>query len=127
MQVEVEEQGITMADLEIKYNLEKSLLESEYELHSLRNRTYMEHQPMIEPVMRSILLDWLMEVSYQFRFKRSTYHSSVMLIDLYLSIVPNIPSTMLQLVGVVCLCISAKNEVMRIFKLGSSNSTNGDI
>ncbi len=114
MQVDVEDQGICMTDLDQKFNLDKNILDSEAELYYYRKRDYMNYQPLIEPVMRSILLDWLMEVSYQFRFKRSTYHSTVMLIDLYLSRVPNIPTNMLQLVGVVCLCIAAKNEVSLI-------------
>jgi hypothetical protein len=116
-QIEVDEQGISIIELDQKYNLEKNLLESEAELYYIRKRDYIRNHPTIEPIMRSILLDWLMEVSYQFRFKRNTYHCSVMLIDLYMSIVQNIPPTMLQLVGVVCLCIAAKNEVSIILFL----------
>jgi hypothetical protein len=117
MQVDVEDEGLNIAALDQKYNLERNLLDSESELYYLRKRDYMNYQPMIEPIMRSILLDWLMEVSYQFRFKRATYHSTVMLIDLYLSKVANIPTNMLQLIGVVCLCIAAKNEVSIILIL----------
>jgi hypothetical protein len=111
MQMEVEEHKVIMADLDQKYNFERNLLDKEAELYYLRKRDYMNHQPMIKAIMRSILFDWLMEVSFKFRFKRCTLHSAIMLIDLYLSMVPNIPTNMLQLVGVVCLCIAAKNEV----------------
>jgi hypothetical protein len=77
----------------------------------------MEKQPYIEPSMRIILVDWIMEVCYQFRFKRNTFHMSVMLIDVYMSSTCNLPTNLLQLIGVTCLCIASKNEVRLILLL----------
>jgi hypothetical protein len=74
----------------------------------------MERQPCLEPSMRTILVDWIMEVCYQFRFKRNTFHMSVMLIDVYMSNTCNLPTNLLQLIGVTCLCIASKNEVRLI-------------
>lgn len=113
--IEVEEPDSTFAELDKKYNLDINLIESENELYFLRNKDYMSVQQFIEPVMRSLLLDWMMDICNHFKFKRNTYHSAYILIDLYLSKVRNVPTSLLQLVGVVCLCIAAKNEVIYIF------------
>lgn len=43
--------------------------------------------------MRSILLDWLMEVSMEFSFKRETYHISINYIDRYLNSTSDIKKT----------------------------------
>ena len=40
--------------------------------------------------MRVILVDWMMEVSEEFRLKRQTFHLSVHLLDKYLSITEGI-------------------------------------
>ena len=103
-------------NFDTKYNLEANILESEAELYYVRNSNYMANQPYIEPSMRTILMDWIMEVCSQFRFKRNTFHSAIMLIDIYLSKTCNVPTHLLQLIGVTCLCIASKNEV-RLFIL----------
>lgn len=133
---EVEETPVE--NLDVKYNLESNLIESENELYNIRNANYMERQPYIEPSMRAILADWIMEVCFQFRFKRQTYHTSVMLVDIFMSCTSNMPTHLLQLIGVTCLCIASKNEV-RIFRslfiilnyednyIGSIHTANGDL
>jgi len=65
--------------------------------------------------MRSILLDWMMEVSMEYFLKRETYYLSINFLDRYLSIKKNIQKIELQLIGVTCLYIAAKIEVFSFF------------
>ena len=63
----------------------------------------------INASMRSILLDWLMEVCSVFTFKRETYYICLSTLDRYLSLI-NINKSELQLIGVTCLYIACKRE-----------------
>ena len=93
-----------------EYKLDENFfLENEInELHKLKT-DYLNYQPDLSIKKRFILLDWIMEVSSQLHFKRKTYYSCVNLIDLYFSkCIVN--TNQIQLVGVACLLISAKNE-----------------
>jgi hypothetical protein len=103
----------TYDDLEEIYSLERSILEEENYLNSLMNPSFKNNQQFIQPYMRIILLDWMMEVSSQMSFKRATYHSAVTYLDLFLSLAQNLPTNSLQLLGVTCLIIAAKNEVFK--------------
>ena len=88
---------------------ENDFLEKEInELHLLKTN-YLNYQPDLSIKKRFILLDWIMEVSSQLHFKRKTYYTCVNLIDLFFSkcIVNN---NQIQLIGITCLLISAKNE-----------------
>ena len=98
---------LTLKD-EYKFD-ENFFLENEInELHKLKTN-YLNYQPDLSIKKRFILLDWIMEVSSQLHFKRKTYYSCVNLIDLYFSkCIVN--TNQIQLVGVACLLISAKNE-----------------
>ena len=82
------------------------------ELH--KNKTnYLNYQVNLSAKKRFILLDWIMEVSSQLHFKRKTYYFCVNLIELYFS--KSIVNTeQIQLVGIACLLISAKNEEIKI-------------
>jgi hypothetical protein len=106
-----EEFPFTEGELELKYNDDDNIMFMERQLALIRNRDYMQVQKFINAYMRSMLFDWMMEVSRQFYFKRYTYHLAVVLVDTYLSIVKDISTNHLQLVGVTCLCIAAKTEV----------------
>lgn len=46
--------------------------------------SYMEHQPYITERMRSILIDWIIEVHLQFNLKTESLFLSINLIDRYL-------------------------------------------
>lgn len=69
----------------------------------------MSHQPNINNVMRSILVDWLIEVHQKFRLVQETLYLCVNILDRYLSIVP-VERTQLQLVGVTSLWLASKYE-----------------
>ena len=67
-------------------------------------------QPHLTWMMRSILLDWMMEVCAEFHLKRETFHYAANYVDRYLSRAKNVPKTELQLVGVTAMFIAAKME-----------------
>lgn len=72
---------------------------------------YMEKsQPDLTWTMRLILVDWMMEVCMEFQLKRETYHYSVNFVDRFLSTVPKMGKSELQLVGATALNIAAKME-----------------
>ncbi|XP_067002415.2 G1/S-specific cyclin-E [Anabrus simplex] len=70
---------------------------------------FLKH-PFLTARMRSILLDWLIEVCEVYKLHRETYHLTMDFIDRYLSIQSNIPKQQLQLIGITCLFIAAKVE-----------------
>nr|CAB3228912.1 G1/S-specific cyclin-E1 [Phallusia mammillata] len=80
--------------------------EPAYERHS----TYMDKHADLQPRMRSILLDWIMEVCEVYALHRETFYLAVDYIDRYLTNTKNIHKTRLQLVGVTALFIAAKLE-----------------
>jgi len=42
-------------------------------------------KPMVDSKVRAVVLDWLMEVSDEFGFKRTTYHLASQIFDSFLS------------------------------------------
>ncbi|XP_071443791.1 G1/S-specific cyclin-E1 [Hetaerina americana] len=77
---------------------------------TLRNPNYFSTHPSLEPRMRSILLDWLMEVCEVYKLHRETYYLAQDFIDRFLSDQQNVPKQQLQLIGITCLFIAAKVE-----------------
>ncbi|XP_078493713.1 G1/S-specific cyclin-E1 isoform X1 [Ciona intestinalis] len=75
-----------------------------------RNSSYMDRHADLQPRMRSILIDWIMEVCEVYSLHRETFYLAVDYIDRYLSATKNIHKTRLQLVGVTALFIAAKLE-----------------
>ncbi|GMI42763.1 hypothetical protein TrCOL_g3812 [Triparma columacea] len=71
--------------------------------------TYMKSQPHINEKMRSILVDWLVEVHLKFKLVPETLYLCVNLIDRYL-VTEKVSRPKLQLVGVTCLLIASKYE-----------------
>ena len=70
---------------------------------------YMESQPHINQKMRSILVDWLIEVHLKFKLVPETLYLTVNLIDRYLERA-EVSRAKLQLVGVACLLVASKYE-----------------
>jgi hypothetical protein len=75
-----------------------------------RNPLMMSRHPALQPRMRSILLNWLSEVSEVYQLHRETYYLAVDFFDRYLSVQSNVPKQQLQLIGVTCLFMAAKME-----------------
>jgi hypothetical protein len=70
---------------------------------------YMDKQPELNGMMRSILVDWLIEVHMKFRLLPETLYLCVNIIDRYLSL-QTVLRNRLQLVGVTALLIACKYE-----------------
>lgn len=69
----------------------------------------MDRQPELNGMMRSILIDWIVEVHMKFRLMPETLYLCVNIIDRYLSKV-TVKRNRLQLVGVTALLIACKYE-----------------
>ena len=59
----------------------------------------LARHPCLQPRMRAILLDWLIEVCEVYRLHRETFYLAVDFIDRYLGTTTNIPKTRVQLIG----------------------------
>eukprot|EP00980_Cylindrotheca_fusiformis_P028156 scaffold22583_cov106-Cylindrotheca_fusiformis.AAC.27 len=70
---------------------------------------YMDSQPGLNITMRSILVDWLVEVHTRFRLLPETLYLCVNILDRYLS-QEMVPRGQLQLVGVTALLLACKYE-----------------
>ena len=66
---------------------------------------YKSRQKEINPIMRNILVDWLIEVHCSLELQRETLFQAVSIIDLHLS-KETITKKNYQLLGIVCFYIS---------------------
>lgn len=97
-------QACTSCVMEIYKNLRLS------ERRRRPNSSYMEQvQRDITAPMRSILVDWLVEVGVEYRLVPETLHLAVSYLDRYLSVRPVLRSK-LQLVGITATLIASKYE-----------------
>lgn len=62
----------------------------------------------LQPRMRAILLDWLIEVCEVYKLHRETYYLTVDYLDRYLTAKKNVSKSQLQLIGITCLFVAAK-------------------
>ncbi|XP_021717116.1 G2/mitotic-specific cyclin S13-7-like [Chenopodium quinoa] len=74
-----------------------------------RVRDYMDSQPDVNEKMRSILVDWLIEVHYKFELRQETLYLTINIIDRFLSM-KVVPRKELQLVGIASMLIACKYE-----------------
>lgn len=75
-----------------------------------RDQRVFDRHPTLQPRMRSILLDWIIEVCEVYRLHRETFYLSVDFIDRILCTTKNVMKHQLQLVGITALFIAAKLE-----------------
>lgn len=71
---------------------------------------FMAHSPTT-PKMRSILVDWLIQVHTRFHLLPETLHLTIYLLDIMLSRT-RVDKAELQLVGVACMLVASKYEEM---------------
>ncbi|TRY60616.1 hypothetical protein DNTS_014007 [Danionella cerebrum] len=76
----------------------------------LRDAQVMERHPNLQPKMRAILLDWLMEVCEVYKLQRETFYLGQDFFDRFMATQENVLKTTLQLIGISCLFIAAKME-----------------
>lgn len=68
---------------------------------------YMSNQPVISKWMRSLLVDWMVEIQESFELNHETLYLAVKLVDLYLS-KRQLSKEALQLLGAASLFIACK-------------------
>ena len=68
---------------------------------------YLQKHPEITNGMRVILVDWLVEVVQDYRFRSETLHLAVNYLDSFLSRTASVKRGKLQLVGTAALLIAA--------------------
>jgi len=79
------------------------------EVDTLAKPRYMDKQPHITFNMRSILVDWLVEVADEYNLCAETLHLTFSYMDRFLSFM-SVERSKLQLVGISCMFIAAKYE-----------------
>ena len=97
----------------IYYNL---LKEEEEGIKPSPDCTYMSRQKEINDKMRSILVDWIIDVHFKFGFTDETLFMTISIIDRYLSIC-QITRTNFQLLGITALMIACKHEEINLPKM----------
>lgn len=100
-------------EIDTKYNDVLYLETKTDQMHNNLKNYFGYPNTLLDERKRLILFTWLMEFSSDLGFKRNTYHNAAYLIDMYLSLTVNaaeIKIEDIQLIGVVCLMISVKNE-----------------
>jgi cyclin A len=75
----------------------------------LPKASYMDKQPDITHNMRQILVDWLVEVSEEYKLQTETLYLAVNFIDRFLSLM-SVQRAKLQLVGTAAMFIASKFE-----------------
>ncbi|KAI4337373.1 hypothetical protein L6164_015798 [Bauhinia variegata] len=112
-----DDMGIVDIDSELKDHQMWSLYAAD--IYSNIRVTELERRPSVDymdklqqditPSMRAILIDWLVEVSEEYKLVPDTLYLTVNLIDRFLSMIL-IQKQRLQLLGVTCMLIASKYE-----------------
>ena len=99
----------------IYYNLLHE--ESSPSMISLKqNKNFMVDQKEINSKMRSILIDWLIDVHFKFGFTDETLFLTVSIIDRYISL-SQLSRSNFQLLGISALMIACKHEEIDLPKM----------
>ncbi|KAK2920817.1 G1/S-specific cyclin-E2-like [Channa argus] len=78
---------------------------------------FMQKHPRIHPGMRSVLLDWLIEVSEAYTLHRQTFYLALDYFERFMLSQNDIEKGVLQLIGITCLFIASKMEEGRPLKV----------
>ena len=97
----------------IYYNL---LIEEERDLNPKPIYEKIKSQKEINEQMRSILVDWIIDVHYKFGFTDETLFMTVLIIDRYISI-KYISKIRFQLLGITAMLIACKHEEINLPKI----------
>jgi cyclin E len=73
-----------------------------------RDVAMFDNHPNLQPRMRAILLDWIIEVCEVYKLHRETFYLTIDYLDRYLTAKSNISKNQLQLIGITCLFIASK-------------------
>ncbi|TKS82707.1 G1/S-specific cyclin-E2 [Collichthys lucidus] len=80
------------------------------ELKYVHDKSYLQRHPKLQPKMRSILLDWLLEVSEVYSLHRQTAYLAQDFFDRFMLTEENVSKEYLQLLGITALFIASKIE-----------------
>ncbi|KAK3572405.1 hypothetical protein QTP86_032627, partial [Hemibagrus guttatus] len=80
------------------------------ELKYIHDKTFMQQHPSLQPKMRAILLDWLLEVSEVYTLHRETFYLAQDFFDRFMLTQVAIGKNQLQLIGITSLFIASKLE-----------------
>ena len=97
----------------IYYNL---LKEESIELEPKPVPTYMKKQKEINEQMRSILVDWIIDVHHKFGFTDETLFMTILIIDRYCTI-EEVTRIKYQCLGITALMIACKHEEINVPKV----------
>ena len=88
----------------------QAILEKEHQFKNTTSPNALDQHPELTPKMRTVLFDWLIEVSEQFKLYRESFYLAADYVDRYLAATNNFPKINLQLLGITCLFLAAKVE-----------------
>ncbi|KAM9353568.1 G1/S-specific cyclin-E2 [Symphorus nematophorus] len=80
------------------------------ELKYVHDKSYLQRHPKLQPKMRAILLDWLLEVSEVYSLHRQTAYLAQDYFDRFMLTEENVGKESLQLLGITALFIASKIE-----------------
>ncbi|XP_045902009.1 G1/S-specific cyclin-E2 isoform X2 [Micropterus dolomieu] len=80
------------------------------ELKYVHDKSYLQRHPKLQPKMRAILLDWLLEVSEVYSLHRQTTYLAQDYFDRFMLTQENVNKDYLQLIGITALFIASKIE-----------------
>ncbi|KAM3613816.1 uncharacterized protein V6R79_005465 [Siganus canaliculatus] len=80
------------------------------ELKYVHDKSYLQRHPKLQPKMRAILLDWLLEVSEVYSLHRQTAYLAQDYFDRFMLTEENVGKECLQLLGITALFIASKIE-----------------
>lgn len=105
------ESQIALRELEFTLDTEEYRQEiyqyiSSHQFKTMPRIGFMDHQPDVTFGMRSILVDWLVEVAEEYKIHSETVFLTVNYVDRFLSQM-SVVRNKLQLVGAACMFIAA--------------------
>ncbi|KAG7500353.1 hypothetical protein JOB18_016295 [Solea senegalensis] len=80
------------------------------EQNDRHRKSFMQKHPSLQPRMRSIVLDWLIEVSEAYTLQWQTLYLAQDYFDRFMLTQNNVEKDELQLIGTTCLFIASKME-----------------
>ncbi|XP_074539629.1 G1/S-specific cyclin-E2 [Halichoeres trimaculatus] len=80
------------------------------ELKYVHDKSYLQKHPKLQPKMRAILLDWLLEVSEVYSLHRQTAYLAQDYFDRYMLTQEDVSKEYLQLIGITALFVASKME-----------------
>jgi G1/S-specific cyclin-E1 len=93
----------------------QSMMAPDIKSKDSRSSKMFETNPEVQPKMRSILLDWLIEVAEVYKLHRETYYLAQDYVDRVLSASKETPKSELQLLGMSCKWIFSQHFLHALF------------